>query len=119
MWVAANSRRSASLDLARVHAGPSKTGNRKTGRPLSARTVLYVHSIVHRALADAARKGLVTRNVADAASPPTAKAAKAPEMAWWRPDELSRFLGLMVGRTCSRCTAWDRCPECGVVSAAD
>lgn len=85
------------LDLDRVYAGLSKTGNRKTGGALSARTVLYVHSIVHRALADAARKGLVTRNVADAASPPTAKAAKAPEMAWWRPDELSRFLGLMVG----------------------
>jgi integrase len=35
--------------------------------------------------------------VADAASPPSAKAAKAPEMAWWTPDELSRFLDLVAG----------------------
>ena len=84
------------LDLDRVYATLITNGNRKTGGGLSARSVLYVHSIVHRALADAARKGLVLRNVADAASPPSAKAAKAPEMSWWRPDELSHFLGLVV-----------------------
>jgi integrase len=78
-----------------LYAVLSRTGNRKTGGGLSARSVLYVHSILHRALADATRKGLVTRNVADAASPPTAKAAKAPKMSWWTPEELSRFLGLM------------------------
>lgn len=85
------------LDLDRVYAVLSKTGNRKTGGGLSARSVLYVHSILHHALTDATRKGLVTRNVADAASPPTAKAAKAPEMAWWTPEELSCFLHLMLG----------------------
>ncbi len=36
---------------------------------LSARTVRYLHAIVHKALADALSWGLVVRNVADAASP--------------------------------------------------
>lgn len=85
------------LDLDRAYATLSRSGNRKTGGGLSARSVLYVHSIIHHALADATRKGVVPRNVADAASPPSAKAAKAPEMAWWTPDELSRFLDLVAG----------------------
>lgn len=85
------------LDLDRLYGLLTAKGNRKTGGALSPRTVRYVHSILHRALMDAARKALVPRNVADAASPPTAKAAKAPEMAWWKPAELHRFLDLMAG----------------------
>jgi integrase len=59
---------------------------------LSARTVRYIHTILHRALHDAARKGRVTRNVGSLADPPSAKAAKAPAMRFWTPDELARFL---------------------------
>ena len=66
---------------------------RRDGRGgLSPRTVRYVHTILHKALADAARKSVVARNVAADADPPTAKSARAPEMAWWAPDELARFL---------------------------
>jgi hypothetical protein len=59
---------------------------------LGPRTTRYVHAIVHRALNDARRKGLVIRNVADDADPPSAKAARAPEMKFWTPAELAAFL---------------------------
>lgn len=62
-----------------------------TADGLSARTTRYVHSVVRKALADAVRKGLVIRNVATLADPPSAKAARAPEMQFWTPTELSTF----------------------------
>jgi len=66
---------------------------RRDGRGgLSPRTVRYIHTILRKALADAARKGIVPRNVVADADPPTAKAARAPEMAWWAPEELAHFL---------------------------
>nr|SBO97560.1 hypothetical protein BN4615_P7076 [Nonomuraea gerenzanensis] len=52
------------------------------GKPLSARTVRYVHTIIRAAL-QAAVEGeppLLGKNVADKAKPPSAKEAKAPEM---------------------------------------
>jgi integrase len=64
---------------------------------LSARTVRYLHSIVHKALADALSWGLVVRNVADAASPPSNKAAKAPPPATWSAAELATFLRTVAG----------------------
>lgn len=85
------------LHLDRLYSELRTTGSRKTGGPLSPRTVRYVHTILRSALADATRKSIVTRNAADAASPPSAKAAKAPEQAWWTPDELRRFLASVAG----------------------
>jgi integrase len=69
------------------------------GQRLSPRMVRYVHSITRKALSDAMRKGLVVRNVADAATPPSAKSTKAPEMATWTPEQLRTFLaGIAVNR---------------------
>jgi integrase len=59
---------------------------------LSARTVRYLHSICHKALADALSWGLVVRNVADAASPPSNKAAKPPPPKTWTASELRALL---------------------------
>jgi len=59
---------------------------------LSPRTVRYAHSVVRKGLSDAMKKGLVVRNVADAASPPSARSAQPPEMGFWSPAELDRFL---------------------------
>ena len=59
---------------------------------LSARTVRYIHTIMHRALRDATRWGKTVRNVADLADPPSTKAARAPEMRIWDPNELRTFL---------------------------
>lgn len=64
----------------------------RNGKPLSARTVRYLHSIVHKSLADAVRWGLVVRNVADAAEPPSYSATKAPPPRTWNAEELRAFL---------------------------
>jgi integrase len=64
---------------------------------LSARTVRYLHAIVHKALADALSWGLVVRNVADAAWPPSNSAAKAPPPTTWSGSELAAFLGSATG----------------------
>ena len=67
---------------------------RKPHGGLSYRSVRYVHTVMHKALSDAVKKGTLVRNVAEVASPPSAKSAKPPEMSWWTPAELRTFLGL-------------------------
>lgn len=59
---------------------------------LSIRTVRYIHTILHRALRDAMKWGRIVRNPADAADPPSAKAARPPEMRTWSALELLMFL---------------------------
>ena len=44
--------------------------NSRDGKPLSARTVQYAHSVLRRALTEAIREELVTRNVAALVAPP-------------------------------------------------
>jgi integrase len=65
---------------------------RRDGKGLSPRMVRYLHSIIHKALADALRWGYVVRNVADAAEPPSPSAAKAKPPKTWSALELRRFL---------------------------
>jgi len=65
-------------------------GKRQQG--LSRRTVRYTHTIINCALESAERKGLVTRNVARFADPPSAKSSKPPEPKVWTPAELRTFL---------------------------
>jgi integrase len=81
-------------DLDRLYAELLRNGQRKAkrGGGLSPRTVRYIHTILRHALADAVRKGILARNVADLADPPSAKAAKAPAMRTWSARELARFL---------------------------
>jgi integrase len=64
----------------------------KAGEGLSARTVRYLHTIIHGILRQAIRDGLLTRNPADAATPPSAKEAKPPEMQAWTAGQLAAFL---------------------------
>ncbi len=92
------------LDGARLNALYARLrtdGARLDSRPgaLSPRTVRYIHTILHRALRDAVRWGRVARNVADAADPPSNKAAQeaAPEMTTWSGAELVRFLDWTEG----------------------
>ncbi len=81
------------LQLDGMYADLLAGGNMRTeGAALSPRTVRYVHTILRKALSDATRKGLIVRNPSDAATPPSAKAARAPEMSFWTPAELDRFL---------------------------
>jgi integrase len=54
--------------------------------------VRYVHTILSAALSEAVDAGLLARNPADKAKPPTAKQAKAPEMYPWTARQLKDFL---------------------------
>ena len=53
-----------------------------------------VHAVLHRALADAVRDGLVDRNVASLVSP---SCAERPEMTTWTVTELKQFLRSVEG----------------------
>ncbi len=65
----------------------------RCGQGLSAKSVANVHGIVHKALADAVKRGLVARNVADAVEKPSAPKPITPEP--WTTPELRRFLEQM------------------------
>jgi hypothetical protein len=51
---------------------------------LSAKTVRYIHTIVHKALEDAVDAGLVAKNVADRAKPPRPSRRSTREVGSWR-----------------------------------
>jgi integrase len=70
----------------------SRRKDHKAGEGLSARTVRYIHTTIHGVLGHAVRDGLLLRNPADAATPPTAREAKAPEMHPWAEEQLALFL---------------------------
>jgi integrase len=85
-------------DLDELYAMLLMNGRRNNGGgPLSAKTVRLVHAVVHKALADAARKGSVIRNVADLADPPKISSSARPKMEVWNADELRRFFDLIEG----------------------
>ena len=65
----------------------------RAGEGLSPRTVRYLHTIIHKVLGQAVRDGLLLRNPADAATPPSAREARAPEMHPWDAGQLAAFLG--------------------------
>ena len=76
---------------------PSDHGSTYTTRwdayGLSARTVQYYHTILHRALGDAVRRGWVVRNVADYALVPAPKRKRRrAEEASWTANEVALFL---------------------------
>ncbi len=86
----------AAEDLDGLYAALSTDG-RRDGKPgeLSPKSVRIVHSILHKALSDARRKGTLTRNVAEVADAPKSRsAAKRPEIKVWTPEELHAFLDL-------------------------
>ena len=64
---------------------------------LSVKTVRNIHTVLHKALADAARKGTVPRNVAVLADPPRLSSARRPEMKVWDAKQLGQFLREIAG----------------------
>ena len=71
---------------------------RRDGRGgLSHKTVRYIHGILHKALADAQRKGSVIRNVAALADAPKLSASKKREMRVWTAGQLREFLEGIAG----------------------
>lgn len=66
---------------------------RRDGRGgLSPKTVRNIHIILHRALSDAVRWNLISRNVAGMANPPTLAYGPGTAMNTWSAEELRRFL---------------------------
>lgn len=63
---------------------------------LKARTVRYVHTIVHAALRDAMRWNRVARNVADAATPPPVGSVRNGRPDAWTSDQLRSFLDFVA-----------------------
>ncbi|MGD0747720.1 MAG: tyrosine-type recombinase/integrase [Acidimicrobiales bacterium] len=86
--------RVTAADLDGLYADLLASGLRQREGGLSARTVRYLHTILHKALADAVDRDLLVRNVAEKAKPPRAKDTKPPEQQWWTPEQLRQFLDL-------------------------
>lgn len=64
----------------------------ETRKPLSAKTISYIHATVHKVLADAVDTGLLGRNAAAGAKPPRPSRRAASWVNAWEPNELTRFL---------------------------
>jgi integrase len=71
-----------------LHTNLLATGGRDGG-PLAAKTVANTHVVLHKALADAVRLGLLDHNVVSAVSPPR---VPRPEPSVWTVDQLRDFL---------------------------
>ncbi len=65
--------------------------------PLAAKTVRYIHTIVHKALADAVDAGIIGANIAERAKPPRPNRSRAPKIECWEPTELAAFLESVKG----------------------
>jgi len=64
---------------------------------LSAKTISYIHSTLHKVLADAVDAGLLVKNVAATAKPPRPNRRGTGGIQAWEPDELARFLQAVRG----------------------
>ncbi len=83
--------------LNRIYAELLVNGHRKNAGGLSSTTVRYVHTILHKVLADAVDTGVVAINVAERAKPPRPRARLATEITFWEPDQLRAFLETIRG----------------------
>ena len=66
-------------------------------RALSAKTVHYIHTTIHKSLEDALDAGLVPKNVADRAKPPRPSRRSTEGIRAWEPHELAAFLDHVRG----------------------
>jgi integrase len=78
-----------------LYATLASTGSASGG--LSAKTISYIHTIVHKALADAVDADLLARNVADRAKPPRPNRQSTGGIQSWGSDELYSFLEYVAG----------------------
>jgi integrase len=83
--------------LNKLYADLLSEGNLNRAGGLSAKSVRYIHTIIHKALADAVDADLLVQNVATKAKPPQPRAVTSTELRSWDPRELSEFLDLVSG----------------------
>lgn len=82
--------RLTAAQLNALYADLLAKGRRDGKGGLSPRTVAYVHATIRKALAEAVRWQILTRNVADAATPPRQRSSDT--LRTWSADELRAFL---------------------------
>lgn len=75
------------LEIEAFYSALSNTGSR-AGKPLSAKSVRNTHVVLRKALADAERLGMVTRNPAASAKPPV---VRRKEFQTWTGDQIRQF----------------------------
>jgi integrase len=78
--------------LNKLYARLLADGKRNAPGGLSAKTVRYVHTTLHKVLADAVDADLIARNPADRAKPPRPERIAAKELNCWHAGELKTFL---------------------------
>lgn len=78
------------VDVERCYARLLTQGGRE-GKGLHARTVLHTHRVLHKAMADAERLGLVVRNPVARVTPPSAPISTSVDNVW-SAEELKAFL---------------------------
>ena len=102
------------LTAARLNALYSDllTKGRANGKGgLSPATVRYVHSVIRKALSDAMKENLITRNVADAARVPR---VSRPQIRTWSAREVRTFLNHVArGPVCTPPMSSPARPACG------
>jgi integrase len=83
-------------DLDRLYVGLLEKGRKdKRIGGLNPRTVRKIHLVLHKALADAERKGMIARNVAALADAPAMGASKKEGIKAWDATQLRTFLTAM------------------------
>jgi len=80
-----------------LYATLLESGRRNGSGGLSAKTVRYIHTIVHKSLADAVDADLIGTNAAKRAKPPRPRATGAKELHFWTPEQLRSFLAYVAG----------------------
>jgi len=84
-------------DLDQLYARLLKDGRQDGRGGLSPKTVRSLHNMLHKALRDAERKGLVSRNVVSMADPPRRSQSGSSAMRTWTPEQLRVFLAALSG----------------------
>lgn len=80
-----------------LYAELSASGHKNLPVGLSPKTIRYIHTIVHKALADAVDAGVVGTNVAERAKPPRPRAAGPNAINFWEPHQLRDILKSVEG----------------------
>jgi integrase len=81
------------MQVQRCYTELLEAGGRE-GKKLAPKTVRHAHVVLRKALADAERLGLVSRNAAAAARPPS---GERTEMTTWSSEDLREFLAAVAG----------------------
>lgn len=82
--------------LMRLYQQLIESGNVKSGEGLAPASVVAVHVVVRKSLADAVDNGLIPRNPGEKAKPPRPR-AHPTALRYWTPSELRTFLDLISG----------------------